>query len=136
MLFPLPMEKIALVHRTTKKGTSFTRITAADESERRRQIENQSLTPSSWRWGPIITIPPEVKLLSAESFPAFYSYTTHRSESIKCALWGFYHISLNEPLKSGLNRKRNEKRIFYFSWYSVRSVSNVLVTWNFSISSV
>ncbi len=99
MLSLLPMEKIALVHSTTEKGNSVSWITAADESERQRQIENETLTPSSWRWGPIITMPWEVELLSTESFPAFYSYSRHHSDSTKCALWDFYHISLNETIK-------------------------------------
>lgn len=65
---PLPMEKTALVHSTTEKGNRVSRIAAADESARHRQIENDMLTPSSWRWGPIITMPWEVFLLSIHTW--------------------------------------------------------------------
>lgn len=106
MLSPLPMEKIALVHSTTEKGNSVSWITAADESERQRQIENGMLTPSSWRWGTIITVHWEVELLSAESFSPFYTYSRHHSDSTKCALWDFYHISLNETIKLWTRQER------------------------------
>lgn len=64
---------------------------------------------------------------SPRSFPAFYSYTRHHSDSIKCALWGFYHISLNEPIKLRTQQEEDFPFLLIFGPLSVQRLCDMKI---------